>query len=36
MRGEVSMEEFVMGEENFPKGGAGFFQLKVQFYGTWY
>ena len=27
MRGEFSMEEFFMGKENFPEGGAGFFSI---------
>ena len=27
MRGELSMEEFVMGKENFHEGGVGFFSI---------
>ena len=27
MRGELSMEEFVMREENFHEGDAGFFSI---------
>ena len=27
MGGEISMEEFLKGEENFHEGGAGFFSI---------
>ena len=29
MQGEISIEEFVMGEENFPEGSAGFTSISL-------